>query len=432
MSPVTLIRFTVTVVIYVEVSVTPATPTPLAVWAAQAEAWLSEHSEQIGTETSSGSERGDDGVPVFHDLPHEAERELVRASAEWQRMKFDAGYGAITVAEEFGGAGLPGEYERAFAGVEAGFQRPPTPELVGVTVGLIAPTVIAKGTDEQRERYVRPMLRADLLACQLFSEPSAGSDLANVQLQAVRDGDEWVLNGQKVWTSGAQFADVGEVVARTDRKAPKHRGMTTFIVPMDAPGVDIRPIRQMSGGSSFNEVFFDGVRVADADRLGEVGEGWKVALTTLGFERGHSGRRKVGGSWEQLWDTALRTDALGDAGKRARLADAYIAHRALEVLGDRVATAHEAGEAPGPEGSLRKVYWVDQLRSFSDAAVEMVGTDIAFDSGRWGTYAWGQHVLGAPGFRIAGGSDEIQRNIIGERVLGLPPEPRVDKGGATR
>ncbi|TDC55505.1 acyl-CoA dehydrogenase [Actinomadura sp. KC345] len=371
---------------------------------------------------------GDDGTPVFHNLPHADEAKLIERSAAWQRQKYDAGYGALSLPEEHGGAGLPGEYERTFAMLESRYQAPPTPELVGVTVGLIAPTIARFGADEQRSRWLAPMLRADLLACQLFSEPEAGSDLANVRLRAVREGDAWILTGQKVWTSGAQFAHVGELIARTDPAVPKHRGMTAFVVPMDAPGVDIRPLRQMSGGTSFNEVFFNDVRIPDSDRLGDVGDGWRVALTTLGFERGHSGRRKVGGTWRYLWELAERTGGLEDPVKRQSVARAYTAHRLLELLGDRVAKAHAAGDAPGPAGSLRKVFWVDQLRAFSETSQDLLGERLAFDHGEWGAYGWSEHVLGAPGFRIAGGSDEIQRNIIGERVLGLPAEPRTDKG----
>lgn len=400
-------------------------------WSSVALAWLA---GEVPPRDEAGFTwgEGDDGAAVFHNLSHQAEAELIARSAAWQRRKYDAGYGALTLAEEHGGAGLPGEYERMFSRLEADFQVPPTPELVGVTVGLIAPTIAHLGSAEQRDRWLRPMLRADLLACQLFSEPEAGSDLAGVRLRAVREGDTWVLNGQKVWTSGAQFAHVGELIARTDPTVAKHKGMSAFIVSMDAPGVEVRPLRQMSGGSSFNEVFFEDVRVPDADRIGEVGDGWRVALTTLGFERGHSGRRQVGGSWPYLWKLAQHTGALEDPVKRQSMAKAYTAHRLLQLLGDRVATAQAAGEAPGPEGSLRKVFWVDQLRSFSEAAQELLGERIAFDHGEWGTFAWSDHILGAPGFRIAGGSDEIQRNIIGERVLGLPAEPRTDKGPVTR
>ena len=333
---------------------------------------------------------------------------------------------------EHGGQGLPAVYERTFAQLEAQFDVPPTPELISVTTGLIAPTVAHFGTPEQRERWLVPMLRCDLLACQLFSEPEAGSDLANVRLRAVRDGRGWRLNGQKVWTSGAQFAQIGELIARTDPTVAKHDGMTAFVVDMSAPGIEVRPLRQMSGGTSFNEVFFNDVRVPDTDRLGEVGQGWKVALTTLGFERGHSGRRKVGGSWAQLLGLARHVGKSAPATARRALADAYVEHRLLELLGNRVAAAYTAGAAPGPEGSLRKVFWVNQMRAFSAAAEELLRERIAFDTGEWGTFAWSEHVLGAPGFRIAGGSDEIQRNIIGERVLGLPREPRADRGPLTQ
>ena len=302
-----------------------------------------------------------------------------------------------------------------------------------MTTDLIAPTVDVFGTPEQRTKLVGAFLAADLLCCQLFSEPGAGSDLAGLACRARRDGDEWLINGQKVWSSGAQFSEWGLLIARSEPSVPKHKGMTAFLVPMDAPGIDIRPIRQMSGGSSFNEVFFEDCRLPDSTRLGAEGDGWKVALTTLGFERDHSdptgsaGGDRPGGRWPQLMATAKAMGVTDEAVSRQDLMEVYI-HKRTEALLNRRAADLARGGAPGPEGSLGKLMWTEGMAKVSRVAGRTLGPRLTADSGEWGTWEWGEHVLGAPGYRIAGGSDEIQRNIIGERVLGLPGEPRVDKG----
>jgi alkylation response protein AidB-like acyl-CoA dehydrogenase len=371
---------------------------------------------------------GSDDVSVFHDLSFDEERELLWRAMKWQQVKCDAGYGAITWPVAEGGSGLPHAYEQAFAEEEANFDTPPKHETFAVTVRLVAPTIRRYGTPEQREAFVRRFLRADELCCQLFSEPGAGSDLASLATHAVRDGDEWVLNGQKVWSSGAQFSAWGELIARTDPDVTKHAGLTAFIIPLDAAGVEIRPIRQMSGGASFNEVFLTNVRVGDDLRLGGVGEGWKVALTTLGFERGATGGdRAVGGSWAQMLGLARWNGASRDPVMRQRLADLYINTQITGLVRSRSAAALARGEVPGPEGSIGKLRWTHDLARMSEVAAAVLGPRLTADTGEWGTYAWTAHVLGAPGYRIAAGSDEIQRTIIGERVLGLPPEPRADR-----
>jgi alkylation response protein AidB-like acyl-CoA dehydrogenase len=279
---------------------------------------------------------------------------------------------------------------------------------------------------------VRRFLRAEELCCQLFSEPGAGSDLAGLATRAQRvegeAGGEWIINGQKIWSSGAQFAGWGELIARTDPSLPKHAGMTAFLIPLDAPGVRISPIRQMSGGSSFCEVFLTDVRVPDELRLGDVGSGWKVALTTLGFERGGSGGgRGVGGSWERLLGLAQRLGRTGDPVVRQQLASVYIHQRVRRMNAARAAAAAAAGQPPGPEGSVGKLLWVTGMTEIGQVAAGLLGARLTADTGEWGTFAWNDHILGAPGYRIAGGSDEIQRNIIAERVLGLPGDIRVDR-----
>ena len=392
----------------------------LADFAATARKWLAEHLPPRADEAARP-------VAVFHDLPFEEERALLARIQDWLRVKFDAGYGALSWPVEHGGAGWSALHEEAFAEVEREFDTPGQHELTSVSTALIAPTVQVFGTDEQKARLVRGLLRGDELACQLFSEPSAGSDLAGLATRAVRDGDCWVVNGQKVWSSGAQFAGWGELIARTDPDAPKHKGLTAFLLPMDTAGVDVRPLRQMSGGSSFCEVFLDDVRIPDALRLGEVGGGWAVTLATLGFERGHSGANAdLGGGFAQLLDTARLLDRTGDPDVRRLLARVWVAERLAAVAAQRDRETRLAGAEPGPLGSLRKLAWSQRMALVSEAAAVVLGPHLAADHGD-GTFRWTEHLLGAPGYRIAGGSDEIQRTIIGERLLGLPPEPRADR-----
>ena len=238
-----------------------------------------------------------------------------------------------------------------------------------------------------------------------------------------------MISGQKVWSSGAQFSDWGLLIARSDVGAPKHKGMTAFLVQMDAEGVEVRPIRQMSGGTSFNEVFFEDVRVADSMRLGPEGDGWKVALTTLGFERDHSdpaGAVRPGGAWSHLLATAQALGVVDEPTVRQALMGVYVHKRVESLLNQRAADMARGG-TPGPESSLGKLMWTEGMTKVSDVVSAVLGPRLIADTGEWGTWEWGEHVLGAPGYRIAGGSDEVQRNIIGERVLGLPGEPRLDK-----
>jgi len=395
-------------------------------FAAAARAWLAARLPEADPEHLSWGE-GSDDVSVFHRLSFAEEKALLERAMAWQQEKYDAGYGAITWPAEHGGAGLTEAHEEAFNDAEADFATPEGHETFAVTTHLVAPTIRIFGTLAQQSRFVRRFRRAEELCCQLFSEPSAGSDLAGLATRAVRDGNDWVLNGQKVWSSGAQFAGWGELIARTDPAVPKHAGMTAFLVPLDAPGVQIRPIRQMSGGSSFNEVFLSDVKVCDDLRLGAVGQGWKVALTTLGFERGGSGNRGVGGSWERLVGLARWLGRTGDPVVRQQLASVYIHQQVRQMNAARIAAATAAGQPPGPEGSIGKLLWVAGMTEIGQVAASLLGARLIADTGEWGTYAWNDHVLGAPGYRIAGGSDEIQRTIIAERVLGLPGDVRVDR-----
>lgn len=416
--------------------VVSASPIPtLEDFTREAKTWLEANAEY----RSSGTEdkdlvwgEGEFSVSVFHSLTYEEEKALLDRASGWTRKKAERGYHAITWPVENGGLGLPREYARAFSKLEAQFVTPTGHETHSVTVGLIAPTINIYGTPEQKADFVGHFLATRDLCCQLFSEPGAGSDLASLACRAERDGDEWVINGQKVWSSGAQFSKYGELIARSNVDVVKHKGMTAFIIPMDLPGIEIRPIKQMSGGQSFNEVFFNDVRIPDSMRLGPEGEGWKVALTTLGFERDHSGDgggggSRVGGSWRILLATARAMGVTSDPVMRQELAKAYSHFRIEGFVNRRAADLRRSGAPPGPEGSLGKIIWTEGMRMVTDVVSRILGPSLVADTGEWGTYGWGEHVLGAPGYRIAGGSDETQRNIIGERVLGLPGDVRVDK-----
>jgi alkylation response protein AidB-like acyl-CoA dehydrogenase len=418
-----------------ESDISEAAP-PLDEFVAEARAWLDANATRRSTSPDDKElvwGEGEFSVSVFHALSFEEERELLERVKAWTVAKAARGYHAITWPTEFGGLGLPSAYARAFGKLEQEYATPTGHETHSVTKGLIAPSIRMFGTDAQREHFVRRFLSTEELCCQLFSEPGAGSDLAALACKATLDGDEWTFNGQKVWSSGAQYSEWGLLIARHDPDVVKHKGLTAFVIPMDLPGVEIRPIKQMSGGTSFNEVFFSDAKVPDSMRLGAVGDGWKIALTVLGFERDHSdqsGGSRVGGSWRQLLATAHAMGVAGDPVVRQQLVKAYTHHRVEGFVNRRAADLRRSGATPGPEGSLGKLLWTEGMTLMSDIVSSILGSALVADTGEWGTYAWGEHVLGAPGYRIAGGSDEVQRNIIGERVLGLPPEPRVDKNTA--
>jgi alkylation response protein AidB-like acyl-CoA dehydrogenase len=405
---------------------------PVEDWIARARTWLEQQwpaSLDWRTDAEVRRETDSDSVAVFQSRTESEERIRLEAAAQWQQRKCDAGYGAIAVPAEHGGQGLSDEHARAFADLERLYETPANPTLARVTLGLIGPTLEAIGTESQKQRFVRSFARLDEFACQLFSEPGAGSDLANLSCRADRHGDHWILNGQKVWTSEALFAGWGELIARSDPSVPKHEGMTAFMIPLSAPGVDIRPIRQMTGGSSFNEVFLTDVRIGDDLRLGAVGDGWRVALTTLGFERrsASASDKRVGGSMERVLDVARHNGKASDPVIRQQLAHLYTRTKLLEWNNTRSEVAARAGNVPGPESSIAKLFWSQNLTAVSECISSILGPSLLADTGEWGTYAWTEHLLGSPGYRIAAGSDEIQRNLIAERVLRMPPEPRIDR-----
>ncbi len=369
---------------------------------------------------------GSDQVSVLPERTPQEELAELEAARKWAGTRFDAGFGWITGPDTYGGRGLTRDHQRAYDAVEATFATPPmTP--YGIGLGMVAPTILAHGTDMVKEMYLRALWRGDIVACQLFSEPGAGSDLASLQTKAIRDGDEWIVTGQKVWTSGAHLSDIGEIICRTDPDLPKHKGLTGFVVDMHAPGVEVRPLRQITGGASFNEVFFTEVRIPDTHRLGDVNGGWTVALTTLMNERAAIGGGSATGggnmSTQRLIELVRHQGKSGDAIVRQQLADIIIHGRVASYTNLRAMAKIAAGQLPGPEMSIAKLSLTYNMRRMSDMLDVVLGPKLVADSGEWGTYAWSQFVLGLPGMRVAGGTDEILHNIIGERVLGLPKEP---------
>jgi alkylation response protein AidB-like acyl-CoA dehydrogenase len=260
-----------------------------------ARAFLDANAERREAEKTFVWGEGSDKVNVFEERTREQELVLLEEAKDWRRKKFDAGFGWVSGPTEYGGSALPAVFDRAFARLE-GEYKIPNQSFFSIGLGMVAPTILAHASPLAKDAYLTKMWRADIVGCQLFSEPGAGSDLASLQTKAERDGDEWVITGQKVWTSGAHYSEVGEIICRTDADLPKHKGLTGFIVDMKAPGVEIRPLRQMTGGASFNEVFFTEVRVRDDHRLGDVNNGWNVALTTLMNERAAIGGGSGGDS----------------------------------------------------------------------------------------------------------------------------------------
>lgn len=369
--------------------------------------------------------RVNDAVESRIALFHGSTAQEAQAARDWQRRAFDAGFGWITGPVEEGGAGLPGSYERAYLALEREYDVPSRGPL-SVSLGMVAPTVLQFGGPAVRSRWLKALRRGDAVGCQLFSEPGAGSDLASVSTAAVRDGDDWVLDGQKVWTSGAHYSDMGVALTRTS-PGPRHGNLTAFVVELDAPGVDVRPLRQMTGGADFNEVFLTGVRVPDSGRLGEVGEGWKVALAMLGHERSAIGGSSTGGTG--LFDMDALAAWLRELGRAddpsvvQSFARVYSGITAAKAMRRRAEAKLRAGGVPGPEMSLAKLALTNNLTALSDLVTLALGPRALADTGESRTFSWTEFVLGVPGMRIGGGTDEIQRNIIAERVLGLPKEP---------
>jgi len=380
-----------------------------------AKAWLSENAGPFSVDPSTIGEW-----------------EYVALSKEWQATKFDGGYAAITWPVELGGRGGSPIQQVIYHQEESRYQVPSS--IFAIGLGICVHVVNKFGSDEHRERYVHRALRGEEVWCQLFSEPAAGSDVAGIRTRAVREGDGWRINGQKVWTSGAHFCDYGILLVRTDPDLPKHKGLTMFIVDMKAPGVDVRPLKQLNGRADFNEVFFDDVFIPDTDRLGDIGAGWHVAVSALMFERHAVGNGLGFLEYNHILELAKETQlggkpAVADGRIRERIVDMYLNSRAVDLLTYRAQTALSKGALPGPEQSIVKAIGAVQGQQASYLAMDlrdqlgMLAPSEMGDSWNIVEYSW---TWGAA-MRIAGGSDEILRNIIAERVLGLPGDIRVDK-----
>jgi len=334
---------------------------------------------------------------------------------EWSRMLYDAGYAGLTWPKEFGGAGAPYSFQAIFYEEMA---RAHAPGHVGVIgLGMAGPTIMAHGSDEQKQAHLSKILSAEEIWCQGFSEPDAGSDLAAARTRAERRGDTYVVNGQKVWSSFAHIADFCILVTQSDPDAPRYRNLTYLIVDMHAPGVEVRPLRQITGEAEFNEIFFNDVEVPVSNRLGEEGEGWQVAMTTLLHERGTLGfalTAALESGVNRLLDVA-RERVNGDSGVRERVAAEWIELQALRYTNYRSLGAYQRTGIPGPEGSAIKLRWSEQNQRMTKLGRELLGGEGILDDG-W----WHHQQLRSRGNTIEAGTSEVLRNIVAERVLGLP------------
>jgi alkylation response protein AidB-like acyl-CoA dehydrogenase len=362
--------------------------------------------------------------------PERRDDYLARAK-RWQQLKQEYGWACLNWPVEYGGRGATPMQQVIWGQEESRYDVPTQPFAIGL--GMCGPTMMTYATEEQKLQYLPRMAAGEDIWCQLFSEPAGGSDLANLHTRAEKDGDDWVVNGQKIWTSGAHYSDYGILVTRTDPTVPKHQGLTFFFLDMKSPGIEIRPIKQISGASNFNEVFFTDVRIPDAQRLGAVGDGWKVSITTLMNERLAVGDAH-GADVQDLFKLAQSIDidgepAIKDKAVRVKLADWYCQAAGLKYTKARVMSALSRGETPGPENSITKIVSAAKLQDIGSFGLDLMDMGgILTDADQAPLHGMFHHAyMTGPGIRIAGGTDEILRNIIAERVLGLPQDIRVDK-----
>jgi alkylation response protein AidB-like acyl-CoA dehydrogenase len=346
----------------------------------------------------------------------------------FQAKLYDAGLAGITWPNEYGGQGLTSAEQIAWSQESRDYDLPNGAFFIGLS--MPGNTILEIGSEQQKKRYLPKMLRGEEIWCQLFSEPGAGSDVASLQTTAVRDGDEWVLNGQKVWTSGAQYSDYGAILARTDPTKPKHAGISMFIVDMHAPGVTVRPLKVATGQSPFNEVFFDNVRLPADALIGAENKGWDAAVVMLRHERiaiGTMGSSRTSPlAYESLRDLAAGLGRTSDQGVRRRLAELYARGRAVQLFALLLREETQAGRPPGARGSVAKLAGSELGRFAGNVAADVLGDQlVGFDAEE--LQAVTTAIIAAPGSAIAGGTCEIQRNIIGERVLGLAKDPGVDR-----
>lgn len=359
----------------------------------------------------------------------------IALARRWQATKAGAGFAGLTFPVEYGGQGLS-QLEQVLFVEEESARGFPSPYFV-ISLSMPIPMMLRYATPEQKALYVPPALRGEQIWSQLFSEPSTGSDLAAVRTRAVRNGDDWIISGQKVWTTFAQYSDFGVIVARTDPDAPKHRGLTYFFVDLKAPGVSVRPIRQLHGSEEFNEVFFDDVRIPDAWRLGEIGAGFRLAVETLMIERYTAAADETGfgpplEALTAIAETARLNggSALDDGRTKAVIARAYMTQQGLSAIHDKSVLELAAGREPGPEGSIHKLVGARGRREVALWAMDLLGADgLRFDASAHPrpktdfAMSW----MDQPTLRIAGGTDEMLLNTVAERILGLPQDYRPDK-----
>jgi alkylation response protein AidB-like acyl-CoA dehydrogenase len=366
---------------------------------------------------------------------------------EFLRAQFDAGLAYVWFPRGLGGLDLPIDVQTDIDQRLSAAGAPPSGRVTNaIAAGQGAASILAYGTESQKERYLRPLFTAELMGCQLYSEPGSGSDLASLSTRAVLDGDEWVVNGQKVWTSGAHRADVAILLARTDPTAPKHAGLTQFVIDMHAPGVEVRPLQQMTGGADFNEVYLTDLRVPDSERLGPTNDGWTVSQHTLVFERYNMPQTSGRGEGPMVpmvaaWNARADKTSPTARALRAELLRHWVNAEVVRLLQMRAGVLRAQGSS-GPEGSLGKLAvsvqgraraeWAPALLGPAGLLLDGEGYDAVANAAtmRLGMQNLVMACVGSPGMAIAGGTDQIQRNIIGERVLGLPREPAVDRGVA--
>jgi len=386
-----------------------------ATFRVEVRAWLAEHAPR---HVIPEGERLDDT------------EEVVRGRA-WQRAVFDGGYAGITLPKALGGRGGTIIEAVVFGEEESRYNLPKGP-YIGIGLGMALPVIGKHGTADQIAQYCEATLKGEITWCQLFSEPSAGSDLAGLRTKAVRDGDDWVVNGQKVWSSWAHRSDMGILVVRTDGSVPKHKGLTFFVVDMKTPGIEIRPIRQISGASDFNETFFTDVRIPDANRIGAVGEGWSCCMTVLMGERLNQGGGEKGGIRDLIAYAEATPDGAGtalDKGSiRVALAQALAEERAEKYFQARLRTMVSRGENPGALAAMVKLAFASRNQKSLGLAMELRGLDgLAPDPADSETRHIHYEYIWSTILRIAGGADEVLRNQISERILGMPGDIRADK-----
>ncbi|OBY29294.1 acyl-CoA dehydrogenase family protein, partial [Mycolicibacter kumamotonensis] len=356
-----------------------------------------------------------------------AELAAVPTARQWRAAKFDAGFGWLTGPREYGGAGLPEDYEHRYLDVELDYEVPPE-DCFSTGLEGLGQTILARGSEYLKDLLLRPIFRGDLITCLLFSEPGAGSDLASVRTRAVRDGDDWVVSGQKVWSSRTHYADVGLLLARTGTEAERTRGITTFLVDIASPGLEARPLVEMTGDAGFNEVFFDGVRIPDNRRLGEIGDGWSIYLAIMAASRdalarsrrrGRRGGLASVGSAERVAAVLRRLGKHDDPKLRQEWARLYTAYKLNELTSERLA-AQWSEPRIGAARAMGKLALSNAMSAAADLIARILGARMVADTGEVDSFDWLPYVLETPAFHIGGGTDQIMRNLIAERGLGLP------------